>query len=284
MRRAGAALASGLALALAGCGGEPAEEPAAPAAVSDAGVSHVHGVGVNPADGAVIVATHTGLFRAAAGRTIPERIGDRRQDTMGFTVVGPDRFLGSGHPDPRDDLPPLLGLIASDDAGRSWTPRSLLGEADFHVLRATGRRIYGVNSADGRLLVSADGGEQWTPRTPPAPLLDLAIDPRDPDRIVASGEAGLFRSADAGRSWRPLQTRQTGLLAWSAQGLMLVDGAGEVHASPDAGRRFERVGNAGGQPVAVAAHADELLVALPDNTVRASRDGGRTWALRVQGA
>ena len=283
MRRGWAAALAG-ALALSGGGGEAADQPAAPAAVSDAGVSHVHGVGVNPADGAVIVATHTGLFRAAPGQTRAERIGDRRQDTMGFTVVGPDRFLGSGHPDPRDDLPPLLGLIASGDAGRSWTPRSLLGEADFHVLRASGRRIYGVNSADGRLLVSADGGGKWTPRTPPAPLLDLAIDPRDPDRIVASGEAGLFSSANAGRSWRPLQTAQAGLLAWSRQGLVLIDGAGDVHASRDAGRRFARGGSAGGQPVAVAADADELLVALPDNTVRLSRDGGRTWALRVQGA
>ncbi len=77
------------------------------------GVSHIHGVGVNPADDAVIIATHTGLFRAPTGQERAKRIGDRRQDTMGFTVVGPDRFLGSGHPDLRDDLPPLLGPLAA---------------------------------------------------------------------------------------------------------------------------------------------------------------------------
>jgi hypothetical protein len=36
---------------------------------------------------------------------------------MGFTIVGPNRFLGSGHPDLRDDLPPLLGLIESTNRG-----------------------------------------------------------------------------------------------------------------------------------------------------------------------
>jgi hypothetical protein len=29
-------------------------------------------------------------------------VTERFQDSMGFTVVGPDYFLGSGHPDFRD--------------------------------------------------------------------------------------------------------------------------------------------------------------------------------------
>ena len=38
---------------------------------------------------------------------------------MGFTVVGPDTFLGSGHPDIRATDPPLLGLIESNDAAQT---------------------------------------------------------------------------------------------------------------------------------------------------------------------
>ena len=152
-------------VALVGCGDGGSEEASAPDAgrvVSDPGVAHIHGVGVNPADDSVVVATHTGLFRAGPGEQRARRVGDRRQDTMGFTVVGPDRFLGSGHPDARDDLPPLLGLIRSDDAGRSWQPVSLLGEADFHVLRTSGRRVYGVNATDGEASVMGKGRK---PRT-----------------------------------------------------------------------------------------------------------------------
>ena len=65
---------------------------------------------------------------------------------MGFTVTGPDRFLGSGHPDGREGLPPFLGLIRSTDAGRTWERVSLLGKRDFHVLEAAGERIYGFGS------------------------------------------------------------------------------------------------------------------------------------------
>ena len=268
-------------IALAGCGAD-APAPDAGRVVSDPGVSHIHGVGINPADDSVVVATHTGLFRAGPGEARATRVGDRRQDTMGFTVVGPDRFLGSGHPDARDDLPPLLGLIRSDDAGRNWQPVSLLGEADFHVLRASGRRVYGVNSADGALMASPDGGRSWEERTPPGPLLDLAIDPRDTDRVVVSGERGLAVLRDGGKRWRALDAQRVGLLAWT-DALVMVDAAGGVHASTDAGRSFEKVGSLGGQPAALAAHEDQLLAALHDNTVHVSADGWRTWTLRVRG-
>ena len=94
----------------------------------DPGPVHVHGLGVNPADGALFIATHTGLWRVDPGDTTAERVSDRRQDTMGFSVVGPRRYLGSGHPDVRDlrnDVPPLLGLIVSNDGGRKWRSVSL---------------------------------------------------------------------------------------------------------------------------------------------------------------
>ncbi|MBA3381046.1 MAG: exo-alpha-sialidase, partial [Actinobacteria bacterium] len=130
-------------------------------AATDAGPVHVHGLGINPADGALYIATHTGLYRSGEGDSKSVRVGDRKQDTMGFSVIGPDRFVGSGHPDFRTDLPPLLGLIESTDKGRSWESISLLGDADFHVLRAAGERVYGYDASNDRLLVSADAGRTW---------------------------------------------------------------------------------------------------------------------------
>ena len=267
----------------AGCGGSDAPPPpgSAPVAVED-GAEHIHGLGVNPADNALIIATHTGLFRAGPGEQQPQRIGDGRQDTMGFTVVGPDRFLGSGHPDPNEDLPPLLGLIRSDDAGLSWQPVSLLGQADFHVLRASGRTIYGVNASDGTLLVSADGGRRWEPRPPPGPLVDLAPDPRRPDQVLASGPDALYLSRDGGRTWRPVASGRAGFLTWLPDGsIYLVDGAGAVHRSDDAGRSWEAQGEVGGQPAALSSHGGELYVALHTNEVKVSDNGGRSWRARA---
>lgn len=273
-------------LVLAGCGdGAPTAattDDRGGLVLTDDGISHIHGVGINPADDALVVATHSGLFRAAPEDRRAQRVSDLQQDTMGFTVVGPDRFLGSGHPAAGSGGPSLLGLIESDDAGRTWSAVSLSGEADFHVLRAAGRRVYGVNSIDGALLVSEDRGRTWTRSAPPGAVVDLAIDPKDPDHVVISGDGGLSRSEDAGRTWKRLGVDLVGLLVWNSR-LVLVDAEGGVHASDTDGRRFAAVGRVGGRPAAAAAAGERLLVALHDNSVRASVDGGRRWRVRLEG-
>lgn len=246
------------------------------------GPVHIHGLGVNPRDGALFVATHTGLFRLAKDQARPERVGQGSRDTMGFTVVGPDRFLGSGHPGELQSGPPLLGLIDSRDGGRSWTPVSLSGEADFHLLRASGIRVYGADSSGGRLLGSSDEGRSWTERKTPGDLVDLAVDPRDGRRLLASNQSGLLTSGDEGRTWGPLGRAPVGLLSWVAGGgLFHVDAEGRVSASSDRGRTWRPRGSIGAQPaVFVAADGRSLYAALPDGTVMASADGARTWRTR----
>lgn len=269
------------ATALGGCG-DDAPRTIMPSVDPDREIAHIHGLGINPSDDSLVIATHTGLFRAPPGSERVSRIGDRRQDTMGFTIVGPDRFLGSGHPDARDDLPPLLGLIRSDDGGEEWEPVSLLGEADFHVLRAQDSHIYGVDSQSGVLLVSSNGGADWRRREPPGVLLDVAIDPADPDRVVASGERGLLLSRDAGASWRPLSTRVVGLLAWT-DSLIVIDSRGGVFKAAGETAELKRVGHVDGQPAALAVHERQLLLATHDNRVLTSDDGGRAWTERLPG-
>jgi len=252
---------------------------------ADAEPVHVHGLGINPADQALLIATHTGTYRVAPDAAKAQRIGDSRQDTMGFSVAGPDDFLGSGHPDIGEaiekNLPPLLGLIESRDAGRTWNPISLSGEADFHVLRFAGNRVYGYDASNDRLLVSPDRGRTWTEVTRPTPLLDLAVDRTNSDRAVASGEGGLYLTRDGGRTWRRL-TPSIGLLAWpSPRRLYLVDTDGSVLRSTDVGNRWSAVGNVNGTPTAFLAQSDdELYVAIHDGTIKQSKDAGRTWSLR----
>lgn len=254
---------------------------------ADPGPIHVHGLGINPVDRSLFIATHTGLWRTAPGETRAERVGDNQQDTMGFTIIGKGRFLGSGHPDQqqyRDEgLPPLLGLIESTDGGQSWEPISLLGEADFHVLRSKGNRIYGFDATNERLMFSRDAGRTWTERRPPAPLFDMAVNPSNLSHLIASSEAGLWTSANEGRTWaRAGRPERTGLLAWPRAGkLYVVLPFGLVQTSSDGGRRWTDRGDVGGEPAALLAHTPrELYVALHDGTVKRSVDGGRTWAIR----
>ena len=278
MRRA-AALLAGAALAAGGCGGDDDSKPLA----DDPGPVHVHGLGVNPKDGALFVATHTGLFRAARGESKATRVGDSRQDTMGFTVVGPDRFLGSGHPGAQDGSPPFLGLIASSDAGRSWSPVSLRGMADFHVLEAAGQLVYGFGSdwetRREQFLTSTDGGRTWRERRAPESLVSLALDPDDPRHLIASGQRSLHESRDGGGRWTRLSDG-AGLVAWQPAGrIALVGPDGTVATSAD-GRRWSPVGQAGGEPASFEAARDGLYVALHDGTIKRSADGGRTWEVR----
>lgn len=245
-------------------------------------LAHVHGLGVNPMDGSLYIATHTGLWRAGRGNRTATRVGDSKQDVMGFSVVGPDRFFGSGHPGPGQSAPPNLGLIRSDDGGRSWEPVSLLGEADFHVLRSRGRTVYGFNGLSGTLMASRDGGRRWQQQAPPGPLIDLAIDPADPRRVVVSTDEALFGSSDAGGGWRPLADDRIGLLAWpERERLYFIDGSGQVSRSEDCGRVWREMGSIGAQPAAFAAADGALYAALPDGTVKRSSDDGATWSVRV---
>ena len=277
------------ALVLGGCGDSETEDrPTArggTAKVADPGPVHVHGLGVNPRDGALFIATHTGLFRSARGEQASRRIAGRYQDTMGFTVVGPDEFLGSGHPDGRENLPPFLGLIRSTDAGRNWKPVSLLGKVDFHVLEARRDAVYGYGSdmetRQARFLRSANGGRTWSPLGAPEPLVSLAINPDRGSELIASGERGVYQSDDSGRRWTRIEG-PAGLVAWTSAGWLVVDATGSVWKGAR-DREWTRLGETGGPPAALEAATDEALyVALHDGTIKRSDDGGRNWRVRAR--
>ncbi len=274
------------AMALSACG-ESDDRPPAPAAPADPGVIHVHGLGRNPADDALFIATHTGLFRLASGDGSAERVADLHQDTMGFTVVGPDHFLGSGHPGSIESDPPFLGLIESRDAGASWRPVSLRGDVDFHVLEAVERTVYGFGSdwetREARFLRSDDRGRTWTRLTPPESLLALAIDPSDPRVSVALGEQRGWVSRDGGSSWRPLPI-PGGLVTWTPElGLVAVDLDGVVRTADDPTAGWSEVGRLPAAPAALEGVADELVAATHDTQVLSSQDGGTTWRDLLEG-
>lgn len=261
-------------------GRRDASGPAAP----DPGVLHVHGLGVDPADGTLYAATHTGLFRIPEQGTA-RRVADRWQDTMGFTVVGPRRFLGSGHPDldeyDRGSGPPLLGLVESTDGGESWRRLSLGGVADFHDLEVAGDTVYGYDSTSGALMATTDRS-RWDTRAHLA-LRDFAVDPAAASTLVAVTDRGLARSDDGGRTFAPVTAPAPAVLAWPAHDTLLaITTDARVVASADGGTTWTNRGTAPGPPEAFAAAGDALYVATHGGVIHVSRDGGRTWQVRYR--
>lgn len=252
----------------------------------DPGLAHVHGLGVNPADGDVYAATHFGLWR------VPEddgahRVGDTGHDLMGFTVLGPDHFVASGHPLMAEDLPPLLGLIESTDAGETWRSVSLLGDVDFHALRAAHGAVWGWSSSDGALLVSEDR-EEWNRRSTITSLLDFAVDPDDADHVLAATaesleDAGLQRSTDGGRSWEPTEGPPLARLAWDTTDRLWGAGMdGALWRSTDGGESWDRAGDVPGRAEAFA-DADGRLLLAAGGSLFDSPDDGTTWNTLYRG-
>jgi hypothetical protein len=260
---------------------EPAarEAPLAAGEFPEPGIEHTHGLGVDPADGVLYAATHFGLLRLEDGRMT--RVANRYQDTMGFEVVGPGRFLASGHPDFREDNPPLLGLIESTDGGQSWTPLSLRGKADFHAIEWAHDRIYAYDSTSETFMVSGDG-QTWDRRSQRV-ILDFAVSPQDPELVVAATEDGPQRSRNGGRTWESLTgAPDLAVLTWDDEPVA-VSQDGIVHASGDQGRTWSTRGRVGGEPEAMTAAATEggrsLFVAVAGRGIVESRDGGQTFRL-----
>lgn len=247
-----------------GAGGQPAVS------------THVHGLGINPADGNLYVATHDGLYQLPAGGGTTRLVGTGRQDTMGFTIAGPNLFLGSGHPAPGQGGPPHLGLIESTDAGVTWTTRSLPGQADFHALRFRHNTVYGYNSVRGQLVASTDKTTWQTRAT--MPLRDFDVSPTERQTLLAATETGLQRSTDGGTTWTPASGPPLFLLAWEATDrLWGITTTGDVLRSADGGTSWNPSGKLAGQATALAAHDGTLYASMHERGIYRSGDGGATW-------
>ncbi len=252
---------------------------------------HVHGLAVDTqAPGRLLLATHQGLFAAAAGGAV--RIGESRDDLMGFSADpgAPRGLYASGHSAGGGNL----GVLRSADGGLTWTKLSdgAGGPVDFHAMTvsiADPSVIYGL---DRRLQVSRDGGRSWTVgKPPPKDTFDLAASALDPDRLYAAARGGLWVSRDGGESWRAagLWRRPATLVQATPGGRLyaFVYGIGLVVArEPDLKWRTlaDAFGNRYLLHLAVDPGDPERLYAVADTgAVMTSGDGGRNW-IGLQGS
>ena len=99
------------------------------------------------------------------------------------------------------------GLFASDDAGKTWTPSGIEGQAVSMVVSGPGSKIFAFVVGRG-LLQSTDGATRdWTLLSNDfgqRALLHLAFDPKDAARLFATTvDNDIVASTDGGKSWHP---------------------------------------------------------------------------------
>ena len=270
------AFVSAAGLLLAGCGGSDGNTDGKSASdgVTDE-FGHIHSLDVNPADDRLYVATHNGVFVLADDGF--ERVGDGAQDTMSFTIAGPDRFLISGHPAPESGGPAHLGLTESTDAGRTWQPLSLEGEADFHALEVAGGRVYGVDSQTSLLKASSDG-KRWRDLGQ-LPAVDVAADLDEAERLLLTdGRGSLVELEVSGQPRLVESAPRLVLLDWVSSDLLVGVGPdGAVHRSGDGGQSWQQSGSLPEPPHAFTATEDRWYAAT-ESGILTSTDEGKTWS------
>ncbi|MGH3118287.1 MAG: WD40/YVTN/BNR-like repeat-containing protein [Gaiellales bacterium] len=111
------------------------------------------------------------------------------------------------------------GLFRSRDGGRSFAlVSSQVGPGVMALgVRPDGRVLAG--DMQQGLMSSKDGGESWTQVLAEGPM-GLAINPRTPSQVLATGQSGIWSSSDGGSTWRIVHP--------------VLDGAGPVAWAPSA--------------------------------------------------
>lgn len=257
-----------------------------------------------------------GMYKSTdAGRTW-SRIGlaDTRQISavrvhpanpdLVYVAAQGDRWKGSSE----------RGIYRSADGGRSWTlvlkgQNATSGASDLSMDPSNPRVLYAAfwdhqrvpwqvrsGGPGSGLWKSTDGGDSWTRLAEGLPALmgkiGVAVSPANPDRVFAIVEAekgGLFRSDDAGRTWRLLgddrliQTRSWYYMKVTADprnaDVVYVLNA-PILRSIDGGARFTEV---------PATHGDNhhlwinpadprYMINANDGGVSVTMDGGRSWS------
>jgi len=173
---------------------------------------HVTALAVSPVErgrdgsGAVYIGTEpSSLFRSADGGVswdeLPALIELPSASTWSFPPHPETHHVRCILPDPIDSARLFVAieagaLVYSDDGGRTWHDRVPGGPRDTHALVIHPRATHRLYSAAGDgYFESADAGDSWTSPDEGLQhgyLVDIAIDPADPETVIVSAARGPF--------------------------------------------------------------------------------------------
>lgn len=170
---------------------------------------HIHGLDYKSDGKEIYVPAHDGLRVYKDGKwSIPE---GEKHDYMGFSMIE-DGFVSSGHPAPGSTLQNPLGIVKSNDYGKTLKRLDLYKEEDFHGMTVgyKTKEIYVLNPNknsrmnDAGFYYSTDETKTWNkskleglsgqPTT-------LAAHPTEKGVVAIGTDSGVYLSKDYGNQF-----------------------------------------------------------------------------------
>ena len=211
---------------------------------------------------------------------------------------------------------PQRGVYRSDDGGKNWERvlyvNDQAGAVDLamdptnpRVLYATTWRVirtpYSLESGGegSGLWKSTDGGDSWESLSgneglPEGPLgiSGITVSPSNPDNlyaIVEAAEGGVFRSGDAGKTWKRVnKERKLRQRAWYYSRINADPLDEDVvyvlnvrfHKSKDGGKTFEEIDTPHGDnhDLWIDPNDPQRMIQANDGGANVSYDGGESWS------
>ncbi len=178
----------------------------------------------------------------------------------------------------------FYGVYRSTDSGRNWTQISS-GLSDLFVisLAVKGTTIF-AGTFGGRVFRSTDNGANWTDTGLAAMTVNALA--ANGTYVFAGTEQGVFRSADDGQRWEPINSGLTGsglrVRSMAARGATIYAGTRDgLYRSTDNGQRWEAVNpDLRGYTVAALAVDGDTVFAGENSAgkgVYRSTDSGQSW-------
>jgi hypothetical protein len=234
-------------------------------------MEHVHSVAAD--GGNFYLASHHGLYELNGESW--SLIGEEF-DIMGLDISD-GVFYASGHPGPTQNWADPIGIITSVDRGKTWNPKTFMGEVDFHLLEVSGDYFVGVAANYGVVVGSSDGAESWL--TLETPSLDsLSVNPKNGSEILIISEGMLLLSRDAGLSFDSIEAPDNLLLVdWNDSGVF-VGTDRQLFFSGDLNQGFSSNPAIFNNIQSVSAQGKKVIV-LDEDGVHISEDAGESFRL-----
>lgn len=258
-------------------------------------VVHVHDMAFDREEAELLyVGTHHGLLQINLNNGMKwQGPVEERHDFMGFTITSENKFVSSGHPDPKSSFENPLGLLVSEDKGETWSMDKLYGEVDFHLIdvnEGDSSVIYGFDAFGERVMRSNNGGEAWETASSNGiddrlrNLYSMVSNPENSEEIMVALPDGIYTSTDRGDNFELENSQLTMTNVDISNGSLYAFGLGDIEGlmkSEDFGESWDKIADfPSDEPVislAVEGESNIIAIGTAADSIFWSDDQAETW-------